>query len=107
MISCVSMIEASETDRVVECSRVRGANAVIYGLGSGMLLSANALMGSGDVERCLIGMALAEKGKREDIRVDIGGCSVVESDDLSVVLFVEARRGLCRKSDTEIYRRYR
>lgn len=104
MISFVSMIaDSGDTDRVVECSRVKGANAVIYGVGSGMLLSANALMGSGDADRCLIGRALAEKGSREDIRVDIGGCSVVESDCRSVVLFVEARRELHRKLDIEMH----
>lgn len=80
MISCVSVIAFSgDTDRVVKCSRVRGANAVIYGVGSGMLLSANALIGSGDVERCLIGTALAENGSREDTTVEMGGCSVVDS----------------------------
>jgi hypothetical protein len=62
-----------DTDKVVECSRIKGANAVIYGFGSGMLLSANALMGSGDADRLLIGTALAEKGSREDIRVEMGG----------------------------------
>ena len=106
MISCVSvMADSGVTDKVVECSRVKGANAVIYGVGSGMLLSANALMGSGDAERCFIGTALAEKGRREDIRVDIGGCSVVESDCRSVVLFVEAKMELHRRLDTGIHRR--
>lgn len=58
-------------------------------------------MGSGDAERCLIGTALAENGRREDISVDIGGWSVVESADRPVVLFVFAKRELCRKSDIE------
>lgn len=103
MISCVSVMALSgDTDKVVECSRVKGAKAVIYGFGSGMLLSANALMGSGDAERCLIGTAFAEKGRRDDIRVDIGGCSVIESDCRFVVLFVEARREL-RRSQTVKY----
>jgi hypothetical protein len=86
-------------DRVelLECSKYNEAKAVIYGLGSGMLLSANVFIGSGDVARVWTGTAFAEKGRSEDISVEIGGCSgIEESGCRSVDLFVDARRELQR-----------
>lgn len=60
--------ELVDSDTFLEYSKDNEANAVIYGLGSGMLLSANAFIGSGDAGRVLIGTAFAEKGRSEDMR---------------------------------------